>query len=104
MQTTLALKGNLVYTPVCGELAQHPDSYLVCENGTVAGVFDVLPERYRGIPVEDYGDKLILPGFVDLHVHAGQYAYRGFLWMRCCTAPPPVPAFLPRCTARRRCG
>ena len=77
MQTTFALKGNLVYTPVCGELAQHPDSYLVCENGTVAGVFDVLPERYRGIPVEDYGDKLILPGFVDLHVHAGQYAYRG---------------------------
>lgn len=77
MQTTFALKGNLVYTPVCGELAQHPDSYLVCENGTVAGVFDMLPERYRGIPVEDYGDKLILPGFVDLHVHAGQYAYRG---------------------------
>lgn len=77
MQTTFALKGNLVYTPVCGELAQHPDSYLVCENGTVAGIFDVLPERYRGIPVEDYGDKLILPGFVDMHVHAGQYAYRG---------------------------
>ena len=77
MQTTFALKGNLVYTPVCGELAQHPNSYLVCENGTVAGIFDVLPERYRGIPVEDYGDKLILPGFVDMHVHAGQYAYRG---------------------------
>lgn len=76
-QTTFALKGNLVYTPVCGELAQHPNSYLVCENGTVAGIFDVLPERYRGIPVEDYGDKLILPGLVDLHVHAGQYAYRG---------------------------
>lgn len=76
-QTTFALKGNLVYTPVCGELAQHPNSYLVCENGTVAGIFDVLPERYRGVPVEDYGDKLILPGLVDLHVHAGQYAYRG---------------------------
>lgn len=77
MQTTFALKGNLVYTPVCGELTQHPNSYLVCKNGTVAGIFDVLPERYRGIPVEDYGDKLILPGFVDMHVHAGQYAYRG---------------------------
>ena len=77
MQTTFAVKGNLIHTPVCGELDLHPQSYLVCENGTVAGIFTTLPERYQGIPVEDYGDKLILPGLVDLHVHAGQYAYRG---------------------------
>ena len=74
MQTTFAIKGNLIHTPVCGELVLHPNSYLVCENGTVAGIFTTLPERYQGIPVEDYGDKLILPGFVDLHVHGAQYA------------------------------
>ena len=77
MQTAFAVKGNLFYTPVCGELARHPGAYLVCENGTVAGIFATLPDRYQGIPVEDYGDKLILPGLVDLHVHGGQYAYRG---------------------------
>ena len=77
MQTAFAVKGNLFYTPVCGKLARHPGAYLVCENGTVAGIFDTLPDRYQGIPVEDYGDKLILPGLVDLHVHGGQYAYRG---------------------------
>lgn len=77
MQNTFALRGNLVYTPACGELALHPHSYLICENGAVAGIFDTLPARYAGIPVEDHGEKLILPGLVDLHAHAGQFAYRG---------------------------
>ena len=27
--------------------------------------------------VEHYGDRIIVPGFVDLHVHAPQYAFRG---------------------------
>ena len=43
----------------------------------MAGIFEELPEVYRNFPVEDFGDKMILPGLVDLHVHAGQYAFRG---------------------------
>lgn len=43
----------------------------------VAGVFAQLPEQYKDLPVEDHSGKLILPGLVDLHVHASQYAYRG---------------------------
>ena len=77
MERTFALKGNVIYTPACGQLELRPGSYLVCEDGVVAGVFVDLPERYCGIPVEDFGEKLILPGLVDLHVHASQYAYRG---------------------------
>lgn len=77
MKRTFALKGNVIYAPVCGQLELRPGNYLVCEEGVVAGVFDVLPERYRGVPVEDFGEKLILPGLIDLHVHASQYAYRG---------------------------
>lgn len=77
MNNAFALYGNVVYTPQCGQLALHPHSYLVCADGCVEGVFDVLPERYTGLPVENFEDKVILPGLVDLHVHAGQYAYRG---------------------------
>ena len=76
MQQSFVLKGNIIYTPVCGALALHPNSYLVCENGRTAGVFSRLPEAYQGLPVEDFSDKLILPGLIDLHLHAGQYAYR----------------------------
>ena len=77
MKETFALKGNLIFTPVCGQLEVRPQQYLVCESGLVAGIFETLPEGYAGIPVHDHGDRLILPGLVDLHVHASQYAYRG---------------------------
>lgn len=77
MEQTFALKGNIVYTPACGQLELRPQEYLVCQQGFVAGVFKSLPERFQGVPVHDHGDRLILPGLVDLHVHASQYAYRG---------------------------
>ncbi|MRN26746.1 guanine deaminase, partial [Romboutsia ilealis] len=51
--------------------------YLVCENGRVKGVYQTLPFVYGGIPITDYEDRLIIPGLVDLHVHAPQYSYRG---------------------------
>lgn len=77
MKKSFVLRGNLIHTPRCGELELHPHGYLVCEDGAVAGVFEHLPEQYRAYPLEDYGDALILPGLVDLHVHGAQYAYRG---------------------------
>lgn len=77
MKNAFALYGNVVYTPQCGQLALHPHSYLVCVDGCVEGVFDELPDRYVGLPVENFENKVILPGLVDFHVHAGQYAYRG---------------------------
>ena len=32
-----------------------------------------LPERFRTLPCDDYGDALVLPGFIDAHVHFPQY-------------------------------
>ena len=72
-----ALKGTICYSKNQKELVFHEDSYVVCENGLCAGVFSQLPEEYKSIPVEDMGDRLIIPGFTDLHLHAPQYAYRG---------------------------
>ena len=74
---TFALKGNIVYTKDKNELCINEQSYLVCENGKVYGIYSKLPEDMKDIPVEDVGDKLIIPGLTDLHVHAPQYSFRG---------------------------
>ena len=41
------------------------------------GIFNDIPEEYRDLELIDYGDKLIFPGMIDLHLHAPQYAFRG---------------------------
>ena len=74
---TFALKGNIVYTKDKNELCINEQSYLVCENGKVRGIYKELPDELKNVPVEDMGDQLILPGLTDLHIHAPQYSFRG---------------------------
>lgn len=74
---TFALKGNIIYSKTPTSLMECKESYLICEDGRSAGVFSVLPEQYQGIEVKDFGDRIIIPGLVDLHMHAPQYAFRG---------------------------
>jgi guanine deaminase len=37
------------------------------------GARQALPAAYRSSPVDDFGDYLIMPGFVDAHIHFPQY-------------------------------
>ena len=71
------LKGAVVSAPALGKLDITEHGYLVAEGGKITGVFPVLPERYAGAAVEDYGDALILQSFADLHLHAPQYPMLG---------------------------
>lgn len=71
------LKGNIVHTPAAGELKILENGYLVLDDGKIVGLFDVLPDAYKGAPVVDYGDALILPSFADMHMHAPQYPMLG---------------------------
>ena len=73
---TFALKGNIIFTKEREHFEIIKQGYLICENGKVREVCPVLPETFRGIPVEDMGDRLILPGLTDLHIHAPQYTFR----------------------------
>ena len=77
MEQLFALRGNIIHTPQRNAFAVAQNAYLVCENGKVAGVFDNLPDRYAGCALYAFDDRLIVPGFVDTHVHAPQYAFRG---------------------------
>ena len=74
---TFALRGNLVYTKEIGTMEILEQQYLVCEDGRVQGIYPELPQQFCGIPVEDMGERIIIPGLTDLHVHAPQYSFRG---------------------------
>lgn len=70
-------KGHIIDSLDRHSLRVRENGYLVCQEGRCAGVFDVLPEQYRNLPLEDFGDRLIIPGMTDLHIHAPQFAFRG---------------------------
>ena len=72
-----ALKGHIVETKRLGELTVTENGYLVLEDGAIVGVYPVLPAKYAAATVTDYGDKLILQAFCDMHMHAPQYAQLG---------------------------
>lgn len=77
MAENFVLKGHICYSRGAAELEIVPDGYLVCVNGKSEGVYRELPEHFRGLPFTDWGDRLIIPGLVDLHLHAPQYSFRG---------------------------
>ena len=71
------IKGDIIWSKSPAELKAVRDGYLVCEEGVSAGVYEYLPEKYAMLPMLDYHGKLVIPGMVDLHLHAPQYAFRG---------------------------
>ena len=71
------LKGQICHSPSCGRMELTEDGYLVCTGGKSAGIFEAIPEQYRALPIIDYGNQIIMPGLVDLHIHAPQYGFRG---------------------------
>lgn len=94
MENSFIIKGNICQTKNPQELDLHEHAFVVCVEGVSKGVFDVLPEEYTNLPVYDYGDSLIFPGMIDMHVHAPQFAFRGTSmdlelmdWLNCYTFP-----------------
>lgn len=77
MTKTYALKGNIIYSKNQNEINCFENSYLICQDGKSMGVFKKIDEKYKDIEVIDFGEKIICPGLVDLHIHAPQYNFRG---------------------------
>jgi guanine deaminase len=71
------LKGDLCFGRSKDVLETVENGYLLCLGGKSGGVFSRLPEAGAGLPLVDYSGKLVIPGLVDLHMHAPQYAFRG---------------------------
>ena len=94
MNNSFIIKGNVCQTITPNKLDLHEKAFVVCINGVSKGVFSVLPDEFKNLPVHDYGDALIFPGMVDMHVHAPQFAFRGTSmdlelmdWLNCYTFP-----------------
>ncbi|MBQ6806301.1 MAG: amidohydrolase family protein, partial [Lachnospiraceae bacterium] len=77
MLKNFVLKGNICYSVNRSELKVYSNSYLVCIEGKSAGIFEELPQQYKDLSLVDYENRLIIPGMIDLHIHAPQYAFRG---------------------------
>lgn len=77
MKRDFILKGNICYSGDKDRLIIAENQYVICLDGKSAGVFKEVPEMYEKLPVIDYGDRIIIPGFSDMHIHAPQYSYRG---------------------------
>ena len=72
-----ALKGNICYSVSSEKFREISNGYVLCADGVCMGAFEKLPPEYKTLPVMDYGDRLIIPGLIDLHVHAPQYPFMG---------------------------
>ncbi len=70
-------RGTFVYSKDRDTLAVHENSYIAVEEGIVEGIYPVLPEKFAGLSVTDFGKNIVIPAFSDLHVHAPQYPQRG---------------------------
>lgn len=71
------VKGILFYTSNPTEFTIYENYYLVCIEGKVLGIYETLPYEYRNLKLYDFTDKLVIPGMIDLHLHASQHAFRG---------------------------
>ena len=71
-------RGDIVFTPTPTEFATVSRGYVIVDSGgAVVEVVESLSARHAGAEVIDHGDRLIIPGFTDAHLHASQLPITG---------------------------
>jgi guanine deaminase len=73
---TLVIRGQLVSFASDGTVLHEPKGAVVVDAaGRISwlGPATKLPESARSAPLHDYGDKLVIPGLIDAHIHFPQY-------------------------------
>jgi len=72
-----AYKGNVIYSQDKDTLICKENTYIITEDGVITGLSRKLPAEFPKDAVTDWGNRLIIPGFCDMHVHAPQFLQRG---------------------------
>lgn len=70
-------KGNIVFTKSKDEFTSYEGGYLALEDGKVVYAGMEIPESFKDVEVQDKKEQLIIPSFVDLHLHGPQFANCG---------------------------
>ena len=70
-------KGNIITSASYDELRIIKQGYIAVKDGFIEDVSDTLRPEYEKETLIDHKEKLILPAFCDLHMHAPQYPQRG---------------------------
>ena len=71
------IKGNILYTKTGDRFEVHEQSHVVIEGKHVKGIYKELPKTYAQETITDYGEAIIIPSFIDLHIHGPQFMQRG---------------------------
>lgn len=77
MKEPRLIKGHWIDTPVKEEFRVRENHYFLVDQGKISAIFAELPHEWKHLPLEDYSAHLIIPSFIDLHIHAPQYLQRG---------------------------
>ncbi len=79
MENKKLLRGALVYAKKLNELCCVKNGFIAVNNGVVeaSGDFSDMPKAYQNAQILDYSDSIIIPSFVDMHLHAPQYPMLG---------------------------
>ena len=74
---TSVIRGQTLTFGATPEAHRHEQkgAVVIGDDGTIlwAGPQPLLPQGFRQAPVEDHGDCIIMPGFIDAHIHFPQY-------------------------------
>ncbi|WIV13098.1 guanine deaminase [Proteiniborus sp. MB09-C3] len=70
-------KGHVIFTESPERFNTVENGFIIVENNIVKKVVSKIPDEYKNISVKDFGNRIIIPGFVDLHLHAPQFPNAG---------------------------
>jgi guanine deaminase len=73
---SFVMEGTFVFTPNKDKFEIREDSFIIVVDNKVVGIFDTVPAKYSSLKMINNKGKIIIPGLIDLHLHAPQYKFR----------------------------
>lgn len=71
------IKGNFIFSKNINEIEIKKDHFLVLENRKIKEFKSKIEDIKKPYTLKDYGRKIIIPSFYDMHLHASQYNMKG---------------------------